>query len=227
MVLLLMFGLCVFFELYFQSLGKEALRLTDKGLTPESRLRWNDIKRTTAWMSPWVGFTRFVSVIVLYLFVQRLMFKYGGFGIPDLVWGLVVLIALGHSYCLLLPSLRNWILQYFKGDEGEGRPRWWLLKMRWSHVKQGIQYKYPYTFAFIILFFRTTVCKTVGHRWTKMEHIKYGDFGMNRTCKLCKINHTSEKGEDRYCETHGRQWRRITNPDAVFFRKYVPLTQGG
>lgn len=227
MILIVMFVLCVFFEFYFQSLGKEAIRLTNAGLTFESRSRWNDIKRTTAWMSPWVGFTRFVSVIVLYALVECLMWKYLDFGIPNIVWPLCVVIALGHSYNLLLPAIYAFVLQLFKGDEGPGKPRWWMIRMRWSHVKQGIQYKYPYTFAFIILSLRLFVCNTIGHRWTKMEHIKYGDFGMNRTCKLCKINHTSEKGEDRYCETHGRQWRRIQNPDAVLFRKYVPLTQGG
>lgn len=114
------------------------------------------------------------------------------------------------------------VLEPLKKD-GPHRPLWWRMKMRLNHVRLQLDGHHS-TWAFIILSARLFVCNTVGHRWTKWEQIKFGNFGDSRSCKVCLINHSKdEKGRIRYTETHDKRvgWQEVNSPDAVFNRAYI------
>ncbi len=222
MVALLLYGLAELFLFQYRRLCKRALKYTDDGLNEVTRPKWNQAKTLITQLFPWTGFVRFVKGGSAVLFIDALSEKYWSSHAPISFWFMVAALGLLYAYGGLLPPFYRWVKQCFKGDEGKSRPRWWLIKMRWSHVTQGVQFDYPYTFAFFTLAKRLLLCNVFGHKWGKYEHIKYGDFGQYRTCKHCLINDTLEKGEHRYYETHSRSWNQIKNPNSVFFRKYFP-----
>lgn len=98
-----------------------------------------------------------------------------------------------------------------KGDKH--RPLGWRMGMRLNHIHNAFRYEYPRIWNVIVLAGRVLICKAIGHRWSRFEAVKYGDFGNSRTCKVCRISHGQHRGVDTYHETHRRGgWTEIKKP---------------
>lgn len=87
-----------------------------------------------------------------------------------------------------------------KGDES--RPLRWRLRMRLNHIHNDLYSNHPRLWNAIVMAGRALICKPFGHRWTRFEAVKYGDYGNCRTCKICRISHGQYRGIDTYHETH-------------------------
>ncbi|WP_145132456.1 MULTISPECIES: hypothetical protein [unclassified Pseudomonas] len=97
--------------------------------------------------------------------------------------------------------------------DAHNRPLGWRMGMRLNHIHNDLRLNYPRTWNVIIQVGRALICKPFGHRWSRFEVVKYGDFGDSRTCRVCRISHGQHRGVDTYHETHRRGgWNKIAKP---------------
>ncbi|MCS3467147.1 hypothetical protein M2401_000868 [Pseudomonas sp. JUb42] len=98
-----------------------------------------------------------------------------------------------------------------KGDPS--RPLRWRMGMRLNHIHNHLRMKHPKVWVVIIATARTLLCRPFGHRWNNFEHVKYGDFGVSRSCKVCRLCHRSQDGADTYHDTHRPGgWVKVDKP---------------
>lgn len=103
----------------------------------------------------------------------------------------------------MLKQIYNLAAEPFRpGDKH--RPLRWRVGMRLNHLNHELRAKWPRIYNAYIQTVRFAVCRIFGHRWTSWEHVKYGDFGVSRTCRACQMHHGEHRGENTFHETHRR-----------------------
>jgi len=214
MILTLILILSLLFDGFHHLLIWKCKQLIAKGGSHSEWVKLNNLKEQ---LRPWKGFFLFLDPLLLMAIAQDwMMVSY-----PWPVWAIGVLIGIACSYNGLLRYVGRFYRARFVKSTNPDHNAKWLVSCAWNSLAGAIKSEYPLTHSFARLAGRLLICNTLGHRWTNWEAIKYGSFGNSRKCKICLINETQEQGESRYCETHTRTWRRITNPNSVFRRKYI------
>lgn len=181
------------------------------------RSEWVKLNNLKEELRPWKGFFLFLNPLLLMAIAQDWM----GANYPWPVWAIGVLIGLVCSYNGLLRYIPIFYRARFVKSTNRDHNAKWLLSCARNSLGHFIQSEYPTTHSFFRLAGRLVICNTIGHRWTRWEAVKYGDFGNSRKCKVCLVNETKQNGESRYCETHTRTWRKIVNPNSVFRRVHI------
>ncbi len=68
----------------------------------------------------------------------------------------------------------------------KGEKSWplrWRMGMRLNHIHNDLHSHHTKLWNVIVMSARALICKPFGHRWTRFEAVKYGDFGSSRICK--------------------------------------------
>lgn len=213
-MLLSILFLSIAINIYYQCLVVKGKRLLAKGNCWDD---WNKVEQLRKSLLPWTGFLRFADPIVIVLIAQDM----SNASYPWPVWVGAAVWGFICSYWQLFAWFGWMYKALFVKSANSQHDRKWLVYVANRRLVREFGTEYPRTHAFLRLAARLFICNTIGHRWTRWEMIKYGNFGDSRTCKACMIHETKEKGVHTFCETHGRSWRGIANPNSVFRRKYV------
>lgn len=218
MIPIILLGLMSMLDLYHQFLVWKGKKLIAEG---NCHPRWRTVNNRMKKLEPWTGVARFAYPLLLLWTVQYLA---TGSYVWD-VWAIVAVInGVLCSYFMLLRYIPRFYRARFVKSSNPSHDYKWLLKCTRNSFGHYFQSEYPRTHAFIRLAVRLIVCNTIGHRWTNWEMVKYGDFGDSRHCKGCMMHESKEKGVSSFYETHNRTWRKISNPNSVFRRKFSPPT---
>lgn len=215
MIPIILLGLISMLDLYHQFLVWKCKDLLAKGnCHPE----WRALKWREEALLPWTGFARFAYPLLLLWSVEYLV-------TGNYVWDGWVIVAVINgvlcSYFMLLRYIPRTYKALFVKSSNPHHDRKWLLGCVRNSLGHYFQSEYPRTHATFRLAARLLICNTMGHRWSRWEAVKYGDFGNSRRCKACMVHENDEKGVHTFCETHNRTWRGIVNPNSVFRRKYT------
>lgn len=214
MILTVVLILSLLFDGFHHLLVWKCKQMIAKGGCHTEWVKLNNLKEQ---LRPWKGFFLFLDPLLIMAIAQDWM----GANFPWPVWVIGVLIGIACSYNSLLSYIPRFYRARFVKSTNPHHDAKWLVSCAWNSLGHAVKSDYPLTNTFFRLAGRLVVCNTIGHRWTRWEAVKYGDFGNSRKCKVCLVNETKQAGESRYCETHSRTWRKIVNPNSVFRRVYL------